>query len=262
MLCNRTLLDFLDLQCIVYGLYRNTNLTLFILLSYSISKNAYWMGFLCTNGYIFHFLQLLLCCAEISIEKYPVWQLTIPSSLVFKQNFPNTNLIVNYRILIILINQAMVILTFVPIDIWYIILNELPYPIFYLRKICIFLWYFNKNYIVCPKCTAKLPFGSSSPGVWESSCVKAHYFFHVLTYPSRCNVNLHDHHGRMNKTFCYSVNKTAQGKTVRFLGYNLKRRLQNAFNGVPNPGGFTSCLMAFEANKDLIVLIWKFAPTK
>ena len=44
--------------------------------------------FVCTNGYTFHFLQLLFCCAEILLEKYTVWQLTVPSSLVVKQFFP------------------------------------------------------------------------------------------------------------------------------------------------------------------------------
>ena len=57
--------------------------------------------FVCTNGYIFNFLQLLLCCQEILLEKYPVWQLTTLSNLVVKQNFLNTNTIVNYHILII-----------------------------------------------------------------------------------------------------------------------------------------------------------------
>ena len=47
------------------------------------------------------FLQLLLFCKEILLEKYPVWQFTVPSCLVVKQNFLNTNVIVNYHILII-----------------------------------------------------------------------------------------------------------------------------------------------------------------
>ena len=47
------------------------------------------------------FLQLLLCCEEILLEKYLVWQLTMPSYWVVKQNFLNTNVIVNYHILII-----------------------------------------------------------------------------------------------------------------------------------------------------------------
>ena len=52
--------------------------------------------FVCTNGYIFNFLQLLLFCEEILLENYPVWQLTMLSCSVVKQNFPNTNIIVNY----------------------------------------------------------------------------------------------------------------------------------------------------------------------
>ena len=51
--------------------------------------------------YILHFLQLLLCCAGNLLEKYPVWQLTMPSCLVVKENFPNTNILVNYHIMII-----------------------------------------------------------------------------------------------------------------------------------------------------------------
>ena len=53
---------------------------------------------MCTH---FIFLQLLLCCAEILLEKYAVLQLAMPSTLVVKQNFPSTNIIVNYGILII-----------------------------------------------------------------------------------------------------------------------------------------------------------------
>ena len=41
--------------------------------------------FLCVQmGVYLIFLQLLLCCAEISLEKYPVPQLTMPSSTVTK----------------------------------------------------------------------------------------------------------------------------------------------------------------------------------
>ena len=57
--------------------------------------------FVCTNGYIFQFLQLLLCRAEILLEKYPVWQLAVPYSSVVKQNCLNTNVIANCHILII-----------------------------------------------------------------------------------------------------------------------------------------------------------------
>ena len=65
------------------------------------SKNAFWMNCLCIQmGTYFIVLQLLLCYAEILLERYPVWQLTVPSSLVVKQNFLNTNVIVNYHILI------------------------------------------------------------------------------------------------------------------------------------------------------------------
>ena len=51
--------------------------------------------------YIKFFLQILLCCEEISLEKYPVQQLTKPSCLVIKKIFPNINIIVSYHILII-----------------------------------------------------------------------------------------------------------------------------------------------------------------
>ena len=57
--------------------------------------------FVCTNEYTLNFLQLFLCYKEILLEKYPVWQLIVSSSLVFKQNFLNTKVIVNYHILII-----------------------------------------------------------------------------------------------------------------------------------------------------------------
>ena len=58
--------------------------------------------FLCVQmGTYLIFLQLLLCCEEILLEKYPVRQLTMLSCSVVKQNFLNTNIIVNYHILII-----------------------------------------------------------------------------------------------------------------------------------------------------------------
>ena len=58
--------------------------------------------FLCVQmGTYLIFLQILLFCEEILLEKYPVWQLTMLSCSVVKQNFPNTNIIVNYHILII-----------------------------------------------------------------------------------------------------------------------------------------------------------------
>ena len=58
--------------------------------------------FLCVQmGTYLIFLQVLLCCTEILLEKYPVQQLTIMSNSVVKRNFPNTNVIVNYHILII-----------------------------------------------------------------------------------------------------------------------------------------------------------------
>ena len=47
------------------------------------------------------FLQLFLFCEEILLEKYLVWQLTVLSCLMVKQNFSNTNVIVNDHILII-----------------------------------------------------------------------------------------------------------------------------------------------------------------
>ena len=65
-------------------------------------ENAYWKSFLCVQmGTYIICLQLLLCCPEISLEKYPVWQLTMLSNLVVKLNFLNTSVIVNYHILII-----------------------------------------------------------------------------------------------------------------------------------------------------------------
>ena len=59
--------------------------------------------FLCVQigTYSIYFLQQLLCCEEILLEKYPVWQMTMLSCLMVKQNFLNTNVIVNYNILII-----------------------------------------------------------------------------------------------------------------------------------------------------------------
>ena len=58
--------------------------------------------FLCVQmGKYLIFLQILLLCEEILLEKYPVWQLAMLSCLVVKQNFLNTNVIVNYHILII-----------------------------------------------------------------------------------------------------------------------------------------------------------------
>ena len=74
----------------------------YIQLEQNCGKNAYWMSFLCVQfNTCFIFLQLLLCCAEILLEKYPVQQLTMSSCLVVKQDFPNTNVIINYHILII-----------------------------------------------------------------------------------------------------------------------------------------------------------------
>ena len=73
----------------------------YIQMEQNYGKNAYWMSFLCVQmGTYLIFLQLLLFCEEILIEKYPAWQLTMLSSSVFKQNFPNTNVIVNYHFLI------------------------------------------------------------------------------------------------------------------------------------------------------------------
>ena len=117
--------------------------------------------FLCVQmGTHFNFLQLLLCCAEFLLEKYPVWQLIMPSCLVVKQNFPNTTIIVNYYILIIRNWSGYVYVNFhsnlqILQDSWHFIWNELPYIILDLRKIWVFLWYFDKNSIVRPKCTAK-----------------------------------------------------------------------------------------------------------
>ena len=64
--------------------------------------------------HILIFLELLLCCAEILLEKYPVQQLTVPSNSVVKQNFLNTNVIANYHILIIITDQDMVMSVWVP----------------------------------------------------------------------------------------------------------------------------------------------------
>ena len=75
------------------------------------------------------FLQLLLCCAKILLEKYPAWQLTMPSSLVVKQNFPNTNV----NILIIRnwsgygYQFSFQLANFLQ-DVSHTIWNELPYP--------------------------------------------------------------------------------------------------------------------------------------
>ena len=47
--------------------------------------------------YLFiYLLQLLLFCEKNLLEKYLARQLIMPSCLVVKQNFPNTNVIVNY----------------------------------------------------------------------------------------------------------------------------------------------------------------------
>ena len=65
-------------------------------------KNAYWTSFLWVQmGTHLIFLQVLLCCTEILLENYPVRQFTMMSNLVVKWNLPNTNVIVNYHILII-----------------------------------------------------------------------------------------------------------------------------------------------------------------
>ena len=47
MLCNRILPDFLDLQCTVYGLYRNTNFILFILLPIQYHPPLFEIKFNC-----------------------------------------------------------------------------------------------------------------------------------------------------------------------------------------------------------------------
>ena len=50
-------------------------------------------GFLCVQmGTYFIFLQLLLFCEEILLEKYPIQQLTMPSCSVVKQNQRNCKL--------------------------------------------------------------------------------------------------------------------------------------------------------------------------
>ena len=58
--------------------------------------------FLCVQmgTYFKFFLQLLLFCEEILLEKYPVWHLTMSSCSVIKHNFPNTNVIINYILII------------------------------------------------------------------------------------------------------------------------------------------------------------------
>ena len=88
------------------------------------------------------------------------WQLTMPSCLVVKQNFLSTNVIVNYHTLIIHNWSGYGYFNFH--SNWQIfvrglakIKNKLPYPLLYLRKVCIFLWYFDKNLYFLPKCTAK-----------------------------------------------------------------------------------------------------------
>ena len=74
----------------------------YIQMELNYGKNVYWTSFLCVQmGTYSIFLQQLLFCEEILLEKYPVWQLTMPSCSVATQNFPNTNVIVNYHILII-----------------------------------------------------------------------------------------------------------------------------------------------------------------
>ena len=112
-------------------------------------KNAYWTSFLYVQmDTHFIFLQQLLCCADILLEKYPVQQLMMPSSLVIRWNVPNTNIIVNYHILIICnwsgygyvnlhSNMQMFARCLAFYTKWITLLH--------LRKVCIFLWYFDRN---------------------------------------------------------------------------------------------------------------------
>ena len=69
-------------------------------------KNAYWTIILCVQTGTFEFfcnyLKILFeTFKNFTWKKYPIWQLTMPSGSVIKQNFPNNNVIVNYHILII-----------------------------------------------------------------------------------------------------------------------------------------------------------------
>ena len=65
----------------------------------------------------------------------------------------------------------MIISTFVPIgkllkDVLHIVWNELPYPILYLRKVCIFMWYFDEIKLYAKDIQPKIPFGHCDSGGW------------------------------------------------------------------------------------------------
>ena len=68
----------------------------YIQMEQNYGKNAYCTSFfVCVQmGIYLIFLQLLLFCEESLLERYAVWQLTMPSCSVVEQNFLNTNVIV------------------------------------------------------------------------------------------------------------------------------------------------------------------------
>ena len=134
-----------------------------------------------------NFLQLLLCCPEISLKKYPLSQLTMLSNLVVKQNFLNTNVIVNYHILIICNWSGYSFCQMANFCKMYsnVIWSELPYTIIYSRKVCIFLWYFDKKIKLYAKNVhPKIPIGRSDSGGWFvtaarlSTCLTS---FHIIS---------------------------------------------------------------------------------
>ena len=71
----------------------------YIQMEHNYDKNVKWTRFFLRvqMGTYLIFLQLLLFCEEILLEKYPVQQLTMPSCSVVKQNVLKTNVSVNYH---------------------------------------------------------------------------------------------------------------------------------------------------------------------
>ena len=77
----------------------------------------------------------------------------ITTSLLWRNfTWKVSSMAIDFAILLIgwsfVIDQGMVISTFVPVGKFCKMLgmwNELPYPLLYLREVCIFLWYFDRN---------------------------------------------------------------------------------------------------------------------
>ena len=73
----------------------------YIQMEQNYDKNVYLTSFLCVEMVAYLIFLQLLCCEKNLPEKCQVWQLTLLSCLVVKQNFANTNVIVNNHILLI-----------------------------------------------------------------------------------------------------------------------------------------------------------------